>query len=288
MTTLWQDANFIWVVTGTILLGISAASIGGMAVLRQRALIGDVLAHAALPGIMVAFILFESTQPGLVVSAALFSSLLGYYAINFMTQKSKIKTDTAMAIVLSLFFALGLMLLSYIQASPLENKTGLDKLLFGQAAAMTSQEVKGLITITLIALTYLVVSFQKLRLISFDPIFAKSLGLKVKFYELSFALVLVLTIVVGLQIVGVILMAAALLIPISIARFWSSSLPRLLWIAALFAAVSAVFSTQLSMHWPNMPTGPWMVVILGLFFGLSWMIRLLRSRFYSSVTKSHV
>jgi manganese/zinc/iron transport system permease protein len=276
--SLWQDANFIWVLTGTLLLGVSAATIGGMAVLRQRALIGDVLAHAALPGIMMAFILFESTQPGLVVFSALLSSLLGYYAIQYLTQQTKIKTDTAMAVVLSLFFAIGLMLLSFIQNSTMENKSGLDKLLFGQAAAMNANDVNWLIVITLLALSYLVIVFHKLRLISFDPIYAQSLGLKVKRYELSFALVLVFTIVIGLQIVGVILMAAALLIPISIARFWSQSLPVLLWLAALFAMISALISTQLSMQIANMPTGPWMVVILGVLFALSWVMTSALSR----------
>jgi manganese/zinc/iron transport system permease protein len=283
--SLWQDANFIWVLTGTLLLGISAATVGGMAVLRQRALIGDVLAHAALPGIMIAFILFESIQPGLVIIAALISSLVGYYAIGLLTRYSKIKTDSAMAIVLSLFFALGLMLLSYIQGASFENKSGLDKLLFGQAAAMNQTDVYWLISITLFALVYLITLFHKLRLISFDPLFAKSLGLNLRFYELSFALVLVLTIVIGLQIVGVILMAAALLIPISIARFWSQTLPRLLLLAAGFAALSAFISTQLSMQLPNMPTGPWMVVILGVLFGLSWLFSLIKQRY--SIGKSH-
>jgi manganese/zinc/iron transport system permease protein len=283
--SLWQDANFIWVLTGTLLLGVSAATVGGMAVLRQRALIGDVLAHAALPGIMIGFLLFESTQPGLVVFAALISSLIGYYSINLLTRHSKIKTDTAMAIVLSCFFALGLMLLSYIQSSNLENKSGLDKLLFGQAAAMNQIDVTWLISITLVALVYLILMFHKLRLISFDPPFAKSLGLNLRFYELSFALVLVLTIVIGLQIVGVILMAAALLIPISIARFWSHSLRSLLGLAAGFAALSAFISTQLSMHLPNMPTGPWMVVILGLLFVLSWLFSIIKQRY--NFGKSH-
>ncbi|MBE0493771.1 MAG: metal ABC transporter permease [Thiomicrospira sp.] len=272
MLAFWQDANLAWVLTGTLLLGISAAVVGGFAVLRQRALIGDVLAHAALPGIMVAFILFESKAPGLVLISALISSLLAYYLISWITRVSKIKNDAAMAIVLSLFFSIGMMALSYIQTLETPNKSGLDRLLFGQAAAITQHDVIWLSWVAIISLCFIAVVFHKLRLMSFDPQYAQTLGLNLKAYELSFALVLVLTIVIGLQIVGVVLMAAALLIPITIARFWSQSLKSLLVIAAMMSVISASISTQISLMIPHMPTGPWIVLILGLLFGLSWLI----------------
>lgn len=272
MLTFWQDANLAWVLTGTLLLGVSAAVVGGFAVLRQRALIGDVLAHAALPGIMVAFILFESKAPGLVLISALVSSLLAYYLINWITRTSKIKIDAAMAIVLSLFFSIGMMALSYIQTLDTSNKSGLDRLLFGQAAAITQHDVIWLSWVAIISLCFIAVVFHKLRLMSFDPQYAQTLGLNLKAYELSFALVLVLTVVIGLQIVGVILMAAALLIPITIARFWSQSLKSLLIIAAVMSTISATVSTQISLMVAHMPTGPWIVLILGLLFGLSWLI----------------
>lgn len=270
--SLWHDANLLWVLSGTLLLGISAAVVGGFAVLRKRALIGDVLAHAALPGIMIAFILFETKAPGLVLIAALSSSLLGYYLIGWLTRFSKIKTDAAMAITLSFFFAIGLMALSYIQTLEVANKSGLDRLLFGQAAAMTQTDVIWLMAVALTVLSYIALLFHKLRIISFDPNFAQALGLKLKLYELSFALVLVVTIVIGLQIVGVVLMAAALLIPITIARFWSCQLKTLLIIAASMSALSAIISTHISLLVSNMPTGPWIVVILGILFGISWLV----------------
>ena len=270
--SLWHDANLLWVLSGTLLLGISAAVVGGFAVLRKRALIGDVLAHAALPGIMIAFILFETKAPGLVLIAALSSSLLGYYLIGWLTRFSKIKTDAAMAITLSFFFAIGLMALSYIQTLEVANKSGLDRLLFGQAAAMTQTDVIWLMAVALTVLSYIALLFHKLRIISFDPNFAQALGLKLKLYELSFALVLVVTIVIGLQIVGVVLMAAALLIPITIARFWSCQLKTLLIIAASMSALSAIISTHISLLVSNMPTGPWIVVILGILFGVSWLV----------------
>lgn len=272
MLAFWQDANLAWVLTGTLLLGVSAAVVGGFAVLRQRALIGDVLAHAALPGIMMGFILFESKAPGLVLISALLSSLIAYYLISWITRTSKIKGDAAMAIVLSLFFSIGMMTLSYIQTLDIPNQAGLDRLLFGQAAAITQHDVVWLSWVAIISLCFIAVTFHKLRIMSFDPQFAQTLGLNLKAYELSFALVLVLTVVIGLQIVGVVLMAAALLIPITIARFWSQSLKTLLIIAAIMSVISAGISTQISLMVSHMPTGPWIVLILGLLFGLSWLI----------------
>ncbi|MGE4501811.1 MAG: metal ABC transporter permease [Thiomicrospira sp.] len=270
------DANLIWVLFGSLLLAVSAALVGSFAVLRQRALIGDVLAHAALPGIMVAFILFESKSAGLVILSALASSLLGYYLIGWITRHSKLKADSAMAIVLSSFFALGLMALSYIQASPIAHKGGLDRVLFGQAASMTQADVYWLSAIALLSLGVIVLLFHKLRLISFHRAYAQTLGLNVQGYELVFALTLVLTIVIGLQIVGVILMAAVLLVPYLIARFWSHHLHRLLMLAAIAAGLSALSATFMSYHLPGMPTGPWTVFILGIFFWLSWLLQRLR------------
>lgn len=271
LSSFWQDANLLWVVSGTLLLGISAAVTGGLAVLRQRALIGDVLAHAALPGIMIAFILFESRSPGLVFSGALISSLLGYYLIGWISRVSKIKADAAMAVVLSLFFSIGLMALSYIQTLDTPNKAGLDRLLFGQAASMTQSDVILLSLVALISLTVIMLLFHKLRLISFNRQYAQSLGINVEFYELVFALLLVMTVVIGLQIVGVVLMAAVLLIPITIARFWACSLKSILVLAAFFSGLSAIISTQISLLAPAMPTGPWMVFILGILFAVSWL-----------------
>lgn len=275
---MWQDANMLWVMSGTILLSITAAIIGGLAVLRQRALIGDVLAHAALPGITTAFVLFETNSPPIIFTGALLSALLGYYLISWITKNSKIKPDAAMAIVLSIFFALGLLLLSAIQNMDLPGKSGLERLLFGQAATMTQTDLKWLFGVALLALTSLAIIFHRIRMISFNRVFAKSLGIKTQRYELIFALMLVLTVVIGLQIVGVVLMASALLIPITLARFWAKSLQPMLLLAAFFSGLSAFLSSYISYITPKMPTGSLIVVMLGVIFGLSWLIHLVKNK----------
>lgn len=267
----FSDANAVWVLMGTILLGISASVIGSFAFLRKRSLMGDALAHAALPGVMTAFILFHSNSPILMFFGAVFSSFLGLFLMDWMPKHTKIKPDAAMAITLSFFFALGLMELSYIQGLEVAGKSGLDKLLFGQAAAMLPQDIYLLSIVAVIILVAVAVFFQKFRLIAFNRPYAQSIGLNIAFYEVVLALLIVMSVVIGLQIVGVVLMAAVLLTPIAAARFWSRSLSRMLIIAGTIGGLSGMVSANISYMAPAMPTGPWMVVVLSVFFFISFL-----------------
>lgn len=265
----FEDINALWVLSGGILLGMSASVIGAFAFLRQRSLIGDALAHAALPGIMMAFILFQTRDPLIMFTGAVCSSFIGFFLIDWLPKNSKIKPDAALAITLSFFFALGLMLLSYIQGLEVANKSGLDKILFGQAAAMTQSDVVLLTIVSIVILLVVTLFFDKFRLITLDHQYAKTLGVNVKLYELLTSILIVMAVVVGLQLVGVVLMAALLLTPVAAARYWSNSLKTILIISAIIGSSSALISTQISYLSPAMPTGPWMVVSLSLLFFIS-------------------
>jgi manganese/zinc/iron transport system permease protein len=274
LLTFWRfdDQNVAWVLLGSVLLGVSASVIGGFALLRKRALIGDALAHAALPGVMMAFLLLQTRDPWVMLLGAMLSSFAGFFLIDWLPKHTKIKADAALAITLSFFFALGLMLLSYIQGLEVPNKSGLDKILFGQAAAMTRDDIHLLLIVTVFVLINVLLFFHKFRLIAFNRQYAHTLGVKVNGYELLLALLIVLAVVVGLQLVGVVLMAAVLLTPAAAARFWSNQLARILIIAAALGALSAFISTHISYMAPAMPTGPWMVVSLSILFFISLLL----------------
>ena len=265
----FEDMNVLWVLVGSILLGMSASVIGAFAFLRKRSLIGDALAHAALPGVMMAFLLFQTRDPLVMFLGAAASSFIGFFLIDWLPKNTKIKPDAALAITLSFFFALGLMLLSYIQGLNVENKSGLDKILFGQAAAMTQDDIRLLGYVAITILITVTLFFHKLRLIAFNRTYAITIGMAVNRYELLLALLIVMSVVVGLQLVGVVLMAAVLLTPIAAARFWSGELSHMLILSAMLGAISAIISTQISYLAPAMPTGPWMVVSLSILFILS-------------------
>lgn len=268
----FSDPNVLWVSLGTVLLGMSASVIGGFTFLRKRSLMGDALAHAALPGVMTAFILFHSNNPLLMFFGAWFSSFMGLLLMDWLPKHTKIKPDAAMAITLSFFFALGLMQLSYIQGLEVEGKSGLDKILFGQAAAMLPNDVLVLSVIALVVILVVVVFFQKFRLVTFNRLYAQSLGLNIALYEMILALLVVMSVVIGLQIVGVVLMAAVLLTPIAAARFWSQNLSTMLITAAFIGGLSGLLSANISYIAPAMPTGPWMVVILSIIFMVSFLV----------------
>lgn len=267
----FNDPNALWVSLGTVLLGMSASAIGGFAFLRKRSLMGDALAHAALPGVMTAFILFHSNNPLLMLFGASFSSFMGLFLMDWLPKHSKIKPDAAMAITLSFFFALGLMQLSYIQGLEVEGKSGLDKILFGQATAMLPSDVIVLSIVASAVLLVVAVFFQKFRLVTFNRLYAQSLGLSITFYEIVLALLVVMSVVIGLQIVGVVLMAAVLLTPIAAARFWSQNLSVMLVTAGFIGGLSGLLSANISYMSPAMPTGPWMVVVLSLIFMVSFL-----------------
>ncbi|PLA74692.1 manganese ABC transporter [Hydrogenovibrio sp. SC-1] len=283
--SFWQfeDANALWVLVGSVLLGVSASVVGSFAVLKRQALIGDALAHSALPGVMVAFMLFHTQSPIIMLIGAMVSSLMGFMLMSWLPKNTKIKPDAALAITLSLFFALGLMALSYIQGLNVAGKSGLDKILFGQAAAMLPEDLIVLSSVALAVLLVVGLLFQKFRLITFNENYARSLGLSVSLYQAVFACLLVLVVVIGLQIVGVVLMAAVLLVPVSAARFWHPNLAVILWVAAIIGGLSGMVSANISYLAPSAPTGPWMVLVLAGLFLLSFLFAPYQGWFFNRI-----
>lgn len=266
-----NDPNVIWVLSGAILLGSSTGVLGSFLFFRKRSLIGDALAHAALPGVMSAFILFQTRDPLVILSGAIISCFIGFFFIDYLTKHTKIKEDSALAIVLSLFFAIGIFELTYIQKLSVAAKSGLDKILFGQAAALVQADVIILGIAAALSLNIVILFYDKLRFITLDRQFAQAMGMNVVFYELLLTFAIVLSVVVGLQIFGVVLMTAALLFPVAAGRYWSDCLPWILVLCAIFGAFSGAISANISYLAPQMPTGPWMVVVLSFIFLLSML-----------------
>jgi manganese/zinc/iron transport system permease protein len=279
----FEHVNVRWVVCGAILLGASAAMIGVFSYLRKQSLAGDTLAHAALPGVVFAFLLSGTRAPGVLLLGAISSCALAFVALEYLRTCSKIREDSALAIVLSSSFALGLFLLGLVQKSGNPEQAGLDKLLFGQAASLVPEDLYLLAAVSALLVLLLLVIFRPLRIVVFDPLFAQANGIPIRIYDFLLASMLVLAIAVGLQLVGVVLMAALLVTPAAAARYWTNRLPYLLLIAACFGALSGVLGAQVSFLAPGMPTGPWMVVAISLLFLFSLLFapqRGLLSRIY--------
>ncbi|HHO70156.1 MAG TPA: metal ABC transporter permease [Halothiobacillus sp.] len=271
-----HDPNVRWVATGALLIGMAAAVVGCFAFLRRQALIGDVLAHAALPGVTMAFFLTHSRDWSVLLLGALGSTITGWAMIEFLTRRAGMREDSALAFTLSFFFALGTLHLTWIQRNVPAHSAGLDSILFGQAAAVTPDELLRLGVLAILVLLTIVVLFDRLKLVLFDRQFALCIGMPVRFYELVIALLIVLTVVIGLQLTGVILMAALLLTPAAAARLLSHRLGIIVPLAGLFGAIAGLIGAQASLMAPRMPTGPWIAVAISLIFFASLATSFLR------------
>ena len=251
-----------FVVLGMVLLGASAGAVGCFTLLRKRALLGDAVAHAVLPGICVAFMLSGTKNIAVLMSGAVVSGWLSLWAIDLITRRSRIKADTATGLVLSVFFGIGILLLTVIQRSGNASQSGLDKFLLGKAAAMTGTDVQLLAVVCALLLGTIAIFLRGFWLISFDPNFARAIGMPTRSLELLLATITVVAVAVGIQAVGVVLMAALLLTPAAAARYLTDRLVLMLFLAMSIGALSGIGGAYISYIAPAMPTGPWVVVVL--------------------------
>ncbi|MEX0780921.1 MAG: metal ABC transporter permease [Balneolales bacterium] len=267
----FSDPNVRYVVAGTILLGISAGVLGCFAVLRRRALVGDAIAHAVLPGVCLAFLVVGDKNPFALLAGAVIFGWISIIVMDYIIENSKISPDASIGMVLSVFFGLGVLLLTFIQSSGNANQSGLDAFLFGQAASLVPLDVIVFGTLSVLIVITVAVSYKELLLVSFDKNFAAAIGYPVKKLEFLLATLLVMTITVGLQAVGVVLMASMLIIPAAAARYWTTSLIYMLIIAGGVGAFSGITGSLVSYLAPSMPTGPWMVLAALCLFMLSFL-----------------
>lgn len=250
-----------WIIAlGTGLLGATSGILGSFAVLKNQSLLGDAIAHAALPGIVLAYLLTGEKTSFILLSGAIVCGILGAYFVNDMIRNSRLKTDTALGIVLSVFFGIGMMLLTYTQSLEDANQAGLDKYLFGQAATLMQKDVHLMLSFLLPSLLVVFAFWKEIKLYLFDAEYAKTLGIPTEKINLLITLLVVVIIVMGLQTVGVVLMSSLLLAPAAAARQWTNSLGKMLVLAAFFGAFSGVFGSYISATETNLPTGP--VVVL--------------------------
>lgn len=267
----FTDYTLRTITLGTAVLGAICGMLGSFAVLRKQSLLGDAISHAALPGIAIAFLITGAKDSNVLLLGALISGLIGVFWIRGITTKTHLKTDTALGLILSLFFGFGMLLLTYIQKLPNANQAGLDKYLFGQAATLVESDVILMVIVTGISLLVMLLFWKEFKLLLFDKNYAMTLGFNTKFIDGLISFFIVLAIVIGLQTVGVVLMSAMLLAPAAAARQWTNSLSVMVILAAIFGAFSGVFGTAISASQNNLSTGPVIVLVAAVFVTVSFL-----------------
>ena len=262
MLELLTDYTLRNVALGSALLGIVSGVLGCFAVLRRQGLLGDALAHAALPGICIAYLLTGSKTPIVLLLGAAVAGWLGTLAILRIVRETRIKEDAALGIVLSVFFAFGTMLLTFIAKRNDAQQAGLDKFLFGQAAALIEEHIVTMAILGGIALVIVALLYKEFKVLTFDAQFAQSIGLNTNLLSVLLTSLIVVAVVIGLQTVGVVLMAAMLVGPAVAARQWTNRLSQMVVLSAAFGAASGISGALISVSQARIPTGPMIILSL--------------------------
>ena len=253
------------VIMGIAIIGAVSGVVGTFSFLRKKTLIADAISHSVLPGICLGFMFAGTKDPIVLLTGALVIGWISVWLIDYLSSTTKLSADTAIALVSTLFFAIGSVLLSVISKSQNTEQTGLKNFLFGKAATMTTFDIQVFTVVSIAIFVVVILFFKPFQLVCFNHEFAKSIGVKVKRMEFLLSTLTVMTVAIGIQAVGVVLMSALLIAPAASARYWTNRLLIMIFLAALFATFSSVIGVMLSTMKNNMPTGPWIVFSLFTF-----------------------
>lgn len=267
-----SDYTFQVVALGALLMGAISGLMGSFAVLKKQSLLGDGVSHAALPGVVLAFLLTQSRHTEALLLGALLSGLSATLLMMGIIRHSRIKFDSALALTMSTFFGLGLVLLTHVQKQPNTKQAGLDRFIFGQASTLLARDLYIMLASGAILLLLMLVFWKELKLFSFDRDYASSLGFSARRLDFLLSAMIVTAIIVGLQTVGVILMSAMLVAPAVAARQWTNRLSVMVPLSALFGGLSGAAGTLISSVMSKMPTGPAIVAVASVLVLISLLI----------------
>lgn len=259
----WLAPSLASAVVAALLLGVSCGLLGTIVVVRRMALTGDMISHAVLPGVVAGLAWSETRNPLAVLACAMAAGIAGSAAFTAILRHTRLKPDAALALVLSVFFALGIAMISRLQPS------GVHAFLYGQVAAIDRNDLALLLAAGLFTVLAVPAGFHMLRMVSFDPMFSRIIGLPVRVVETGFYLLLAATIVIAMQAVGVVLVTAMLVTPAAAARYFTRSLSVMATLACLFGALGGVAGVWISTLRGGLPTGPLMALAVTLVFVLS-------------------
>lgn len=243
-----------------IVIGIVAGAVGCFIILRSMSLMGDAISHAVLPGVAISFILGINFFIGAIVFG-----LLSSIIITYIKENSVIKGDTAIGITFSSFLALGIILIGLANST-----TDLFHILFGNILAVQDSDKYMTIIVGLIVLTLITIFFKELLLTSFDPVLAKSMGMRVSFYHYLLMILLTLVAVTAMQSVGTILIVALLITPAATAYLYVKSLRTMLILSSALGAVASVLGLYIGYTF-NIAAGSSIVLTSTFMFLLAFL-----------------
>ena len=262
----FDETSLQVIVLGVFLIGINCGLMGGYIVTRRLSMFGDTLSHAVLPGIAVGYSFTQSGSDwGLMIGATI-SGFVGVGVISLLKKFTKMKTDSAMGLVLSAFYALGICLITQLQQSAGGGMANLENYLFGSLVSLSKSDLPPIfVSLGLVLITFTL--FNKELLVSgFDPSFARSLGLPVDLIHFFIWALLAFCIVSSLQIIGVVLVSAMLIIPAATSLLIAHTMTRLLILSAMIGSLSGLLGCFFSFLTNRLPAGPTIILCSTFLF----------------------
>ena len=270
-----RNYSFIIVALGTVILAMATGIIGSISVLKGKSLIGDAIGHSTYPGIVIAFMLSMEKSPLVLLLGAAIAGVISFFLIDLISNNSKIDLDATLAIVLSSFFGLGMVLKSYIQGHPAYagvSQSGLKNYIFGQASYIMKNDVKIIFVVSILSIILLLVFYKEIKVYVFDEVYAKTIGINPVLMNTIILIATMLLITTGLKLVGAILISSMLIVPAITALQWTDKFHVMLIIAGICGGVSAFIGTFISTAYDGMSTGPTIILVMSLFSLISMII----------------
>ena len=259
--------SFIVVAIGTMLLAMATGIVGTISILKGQSLIGDAVGHASLPGIILAFMISGRKSSLILIFGAIVAGIVAFILIQIIAEGSKIEADTAMAVILSAMFGMGMVLKSYIQGNQKfqgASQSGLASYIFGQAAYILREDVYIILAVSVISLALFIVFYKEIKVYVFDMVYAYTIGINSRLTSLLIMIITMILIAAGLKAVGAILISSMLITPAVTGLQWSKSYEKVLVIAAVTGAVSAFLGTFISSAVKGFSTGPSIILIMSV------------------------
>ncbi|MRI81340.1 iron chelate uptake ABC transporter family permease subunit [Aerococcaceae bacterium DSM 109653] len=257
---------FFWIVAlGTMVLGFTSGLIGTSLVLEKQSQLGDAIGHAVYPGVIITFMLFQTRNTAILLVGAVVFGLIAFSIIQLIRRYTDFPYESILALVLSAFFSLGLLLYNVVQRNPqfqTVNFAGLNNYIMGQAAFLMWSDVRLIIIVSVVVVAVFMLLYPKIKLYLFDSIFAQTIGINNQWISHLLLLMCLLVIAVGLQAVGAKLISSMLVAPAIAAQQWTQSYGKMLGLAGVFGMVASFIGTLLSTTISNIATGPMIVVVL--------------------------
>ena len=278
VTCMIFNVMYYYFLIFAICIGISLGIVSGYMVTRRWSILGDIISHAALPGVAISFLITHScTLPGLL-SGAMVSSFLSILIGFYIQKRSALPKDSSFALVLACFFSLGIIVLNIIQKSSIPGQSILNNFIFGNILMLNHHYIWVYVLFAVLLLFFTILFFKKKEFFAFDKNFSELRFKNIFLFEALFLSMHIITIILGLQAIGILLIGGFIIIPGSFARLFCTSFLQLVFLSSIISMVSFVLGIHTSFLYPWIPTGPLCLLFGSIFFMIGFLVNMMRRK----------